>query len=640
VGRCPLGGGDLVTVVCRRVVAASTLHLAVAAGYLLAGRTQAPDLRWVLVVGAAVAVVGVLPCHIELRRATYDFTLAEAVLVAAALHGRAVDVVLGFALGEAVACRLYPLPWTKTLFNAAQQASASALGMGAFLLAAGQVREPDSPRVWVAALAGAGAAIVVSNVSTAWIMAGAERGALAGVLGSAAPTAAVTAVAAASLGLVVRLLLDARPEAVVLLVPVVVLVVNGARHMARARADALRFRRLYEASARSAGLGALNTVLAGLAGEAAQLATGAGAVCCTIDTTGTWWGVRADGSRLDGGTAAWLGEQDVTASLSPTDLPTGVASALHAEGSVLVVSLGGEAGAPVVLVVVREHTQHQDADVALEVLSAFAGTCSLVLANARLFDEVQEALKLQIDLNRQKAEFVAAVSHELRTPLAVVLGSLQTVRRLGEKLPVEAQAEMLATAEGGGNRLQRLIEDLLLVASNEHGSLRCTPDVVDLPALLAGVTSEATATGGPTCDLRIDEDLPVLVTDSDKLRRIIGNLVENAGKYAPGSIVEVEVRVGDDDLAVVVADHGDGIALEDRERVFEPFVQLDGTSTRRQGGTGLGLHLCRTMADLLGATIHLGDRADGGPGAEFTVRIPVVRSVDGTAEGELDVCSR
>jgi signal transduction histidine kinase len=273
------------------------------------------------------------------------------------------------------------------------------------------------------------------------------------------------------------------------------------------------------------------------------------------------------------------------------------------------------------------------------VLTAFAGTCSLVLANARLFGEVQEALQLQIDLNRQKAEFVAAVSHELRTPLAVVLGSVQTVRRLGGKLPVEAQDEMLATAEGGGNRLQRLIEDLLLVASNEHGSLRCTADVVDLPALLRSIGAEAESTGGPACEISVLDELPALVTDQDKLRRILGNLVENAGKYAPGSVVELEVAVADGSLAVAVADHGQGIAPEDRERVFEPFVQLDGSSTRTRGGTGLGLHLCRTMADLLGATLDLGGRADGGSGAVFTLRIPVDHTVDAPVKGELDVCT-
>jgi hypothetical protein len=328
VGRCPLGRRHLVSNVTRRVVAASALHVGVAAGYVLGAGTRAPDPRWVLAVAVAVAVVGSLPCHIELRRSTYDFTLAEAVLVAVALSGHPVDVVLGFALGEAVACRLYPLPWTKTLFNAAQQASASALGVCAFVAAAGAAREPASPRVWLSALAGAGAAIVVSNVSTAWIMAGSERGALAGVLGSAAPTAAVTAVAAASLGLVARLLLDSRPEAVALLVPVVVLVANGARHMARARADALRFRRLYEASARSGRLGELDGVLAGLAAEAAQLATGASAACCTVDAEGAWWGVTAEGARVDPGTAAWLGERPHGASVTP--------------GGALVVSLPGE----------------------------------------------------------------------------------------------------------------------------------------------------------------------------------------------------------------------------------------------------------------------------------------------------------
>lgn len=624
--------------VARRVVAASAVHLAVAAGYALGGRAQLPDGRWVALIAAAVAVVGSLPCHIELRSSTYDFTLTEAVLVVVAFGGHPVDVVLGFALGEAVACRLYPLPWTKTLFNAAQQASASALGIGAFVAVSGGVRAPESPRVWLAALAGAVVAVVASNVSTAWIMAGSEPGSLAGVIGSAAPTAAVTAVAAASLGLVARLLVEARPEAVALLVPVVVLVVNGARHMARARADALRFRRLYEASARSGRLGELGAVLAGLASEAAELATGAAGVCCTADAGGTWWGVRSqEGGAvpLDPGAAAWLGEQSLTAALSPDDLPAGVAAALGVEGAVLVVSVDD-----VVLAVVREHAHHQDADAALAVLHAFAGTCALVVANARLLDEVQEALRLQIDLNRQKAEFVAAVSHELRTPLAVMLGSVQTVRRLAGRVPAEAQEELLATAEGGGHRLQRLIEDLLLVAASEHGSLRSTADVVDPVAVLRSVGAEASATAGVECVLRVPDVVPPLVTDGDKLRRIVTNLVENAGKYAPGGPVELALGVGDGVVSLSVADHGPGIPVEDRERVFQPFVQLDQSSTRRQGGTGLGLHLCRTMAEVLDATLTLDGRADGTPGAVFVLRLPVAVAAAAPSQGDLDVCTR
>lgn len=438
-----------------------------------------------------------------------------------------------------------------------------------------------------------------SNASTAWIVGGGERGPFGRV------TAAVV------------------PAAVVLLVGLAVI---GARHLARARADARRFRRLYEATSRVGRLGDLDVVLASLATEAAQLAAGTGAVCCTVDGRGAWWGMRVDGSanrRLDETAVSWLAGQGRSIALPADDLPAAVRVGLGADGALLVSALVATDGVPVVLAVTRARRQHRDEAAALEVLDAFAATCSLVLANARLFDEVHDALRTQIDLNRQKAEFVAAVSHELRTPLAVVLGAIQATRRLGERVPVDAREELLGTAEGGGHRLRRLIEDLLLVASNEHKARQNFVDAVDAVGVLDAVARECASVGGPRCHVIALGPLPPLVTDVDKLRRIVTNLVENAGKYAPGSTVELDAVVEGGELAITVADHGPGIEPADRQRVFEPFVQLDQSSTRCQGGTGLGLHLCRTMADVIGGRLELADRPDGGAGAHFALYLPI-----------------
>jgi signal transduction histidine kinase len=121
--------------------------------------------------------------------------------------------------------------------------------------------------------------------------------------------------------------------------------------------------------------------------------------------------------------------------------------------------------------------------------------------------------------------------------------------------------------------------------------------------------------------LEVEPGLPHAWTDEGKVRQIVANLVENAIKYAPEGPIQVTVDRLDDRVAVSVRDHGPGIPVADRERVFERFVQLDQSSTRRAGGTGLGLYLCRRMAETIGAELTLA-AGDGG-GAVFTLSLPL-----------------
>jgi signal transduction histidine kinase len=368
------------------------------------------------------------------------------------------------------------------------------------------------------------------------------------------------------------------------------------RRGARARADADRHKALLDATVRVLAADDLSAAVGALADEAAALTSSTSARCCTVVAEGSWWGVEARDQRR-----------------RPIDpLAAARLAALGAEdGDVVAVARDADGDIAVVLAVADG-----DPD-APEILDDLLRRCAPALARLRAVDELRAAL-------RQKEDLVAAVSHELRTPLAVVLGSLQTLRRLGNRVPEDARDELLATAEGGGNRVLRLLEDLLMTASGEHGALRAMSEVVDPAELLRSVADEVRAAGGPTCRIDCDADLPIVVTDQDKLRRIVTNLVENAGKYAPGSIVELGVRTEGDELVVTVADHGPGIAPADRTRVFQPFVRLDRSAERRRGGTGLGLHLCRTMTDVLGGRLSLDDRPDGASGAHFTLHLPIV----------------
>ena len=243
----------------------------------------------------------------------------------------------------------------------------------------------------------------------------------------------------------------------------------------------------------------------------------------------------------------------------------------------------------------------------------------MAVGNARLLGEVEEALRQQVDLNRQKGDFVAAVSHELRTPLTAMLGSVGTMIRLEDRLDADGRHKMLVMAKDQGSRLKRLIEELLTVAAAEHTGMDVRHELVDVRRLLVDVRNDLQSTTAA----RVVVDaigVEALVSDRLKLQQILLNLVENAGKYAPEGPIEVTTRDAAGRTTFSVRDHGPGIPVADRGRVFERFVQLDQSSTRRNGGTGLGLYLCRQLAEALGGRLDLGD-AEGG-GCVFTLTVP------------------
>jgi signal transduction histidine kinase len=201
------------------------------------------------------------------------------------------------------------------------------------------------------------------------------------------------------------------------------------------------------------------------------------------------------------------------------------------------------------------------------------------------------------------------------------MGILQTLRRHRAQLPASDQGELLDMGLDQGARLRRLIEDLLIVAATDHHTIGVEQMPVEIGPLVRGLEREFQ----PGFEGRLHSEnslaAPTVVTDADKLRRIVANLLENARKYAPDGEVLLEALQGDGSLIIRVSDDGPGVPISQRERIFERFVQLDQSSTRRQGGTGLGLHLCRQLADLLGATLSVED-ADRG-GARFALTVPL-----------------
>lgn len=266
----------------------------------------------------------------------------------------------------------------------------------------------------------------------------------------------------------------------------------------------------------------------------------------------------------------------------------------------------------------------------------------LAVENASLAEQLRGSLEQEKELNRMKDEFVAVVSHELRTPLTSIQGYIKTMLQLTEHLAEDQRRSFLEAADRQGDRLRRLIEQLLVVGRLEAHVEPLALTLVHLDRLAGQVVDElAPRAHGHAFEVRIAEQLPPVRTDEGKVHQILSNLVENALKYAPPDTrVILHAEAGVNGVVIGVADEGPGIPGDAHERIFERFYQVDQSATRRVGGTGLGLYICRRMAETIGGRLWLARSNTGG--SEFSLFIPTVppdQDVHGS-EPEAEALSR
>jgi two-component system phosphate regulon sensor histidine kinase PhoR len=229
-------------------------------------------------------------------------------------------------------------------------------------------------------------------------------------------------------------------------------------------------------------------------------------------------------------------------------------------------------------------------------------------------------------LDRVRRDFVANASHELRTPLTSIRGFVEALEDGAVSEPETAQ-RFLGKIRTHADRMANLVEDLLELSRLESGEGPAQWEDV-LPAEVAEdvVASFQGLARRKELSLRhLNRSAPMVVTDADRLRRILENLVENAVKYTPsGGKVEVTSAPGPDGGAVLsVQDNGPGIAREHLPRLFERFYRVDKARSREIGGTGLGLAIVRHLAEGMGATVTVD--SEFGSGSCFTVWVPAGR---------------
>ena len=250
-------------------------------------------------------------------------------------------------------------------------------------------------------------------------------------------------------------------------------------------------------------------------------------------------------------------------------------------------------------------------------------------ANARLIVGTVRAHTMTEDAelaNHLKDEFLATVSHELRTPLNAVLG---WARMLGsDQLPPGRAKHAIAIIERNAAILAHLIDDLLDVSRIVSGTLRLSPQPVDLVGLVQTVVDTiepvAAAKHVQLTFSPVSGSSDAAVTgDAGRLRQVVSNLLANAIKFTPeGGRVEIFVERSNDHVEVKVVDTGQGISPEFLPHVFERFRQADAATGERHTGLGLGLAIVRQLVELHGGTVHAASEGVG-RGATFTVRLPI-----------------
>jgi signal transduction histidine kinase len=247
-----------------------------------------------------------------------------------------------------------------------------------------------------------------------------------------------------------------------------------------------------------------------------------------------------------------------------------------------------------------------------------------------LLSQEKESVAELRELNKMKSDFVAVVSHELRTPLTAIIGFVKTLLRPEFAEDAATRMEFLQAMERQGDRLLRLVENLLTVSRLENSTLSPAVGRVSFPDLCREIV-EGLGASASRIEMRVPDSIPVLFTDRDLLGRVISNLLDNALKYSPDQTpCELGAEVEGTHVRFWVADRGIGIPAPELGRVFERFYQVDSSTTRAFRGTGLGLALVKDLIEQLGGTVNV--ESEHGVGSTFTVTLPLHQAEEATGD--------
>ncbi len=265
----------------------------------------------------------------------------------------------------------------------------------------------------------------------------------------------------------------------------------------------------------------------------------------------------------------------------------------------------------------RRYTE-QDLELALD-LGHRAG---LAVDNARLYSESQEIQQQLRVANEAKDEFLGLVSHELRTPITTIYGGARLLRSRGDRLDDEGKESIVSDIEHESERLNRIVEDLLVLARMELGQEVATEPVLVQRVVDRAIGALVKRSPSRRVELRMPKDLAPTAASPVYLEQILRNLLSNADKYSPeAGVIEVTAeQAGQDEIRVSVRDRGSGIPADEIDLVFERFYRSDKTS-RQVGGAGIGLTVCKRLIEAQGGSIWARNAASGGLEVTFSLSV-------------------
>lgn len=264
-------------------------------------------------------------------------------------------------------------------------------------------------------------------------------------------------------------------------------------------------------------------------------------------------------------------------------------------------------------------------------IERFCDQIAGAIHNARLLGEAESAREKLAEVDRQKTAFFQNISHELRTPLTLIAGPLERASRNGKALDGQA----LETAAANTRRLQRLVNQLLDVQKISAGRMQLSKSPLRIGHMLEtihGAFLPYARGRGINLELKLGDGLPSLVADADQLEKCVFNYLSNALKFTPtgGTITlsaalkpgkDTGMPVENEAIVITVSDTGAGVAPDKRARLFERFGFSEGSLTRDQEGSGLGLSLVRELVEMHGGRVGVESRQGGG--SSFWFALPI-----------------
>jgi len=261
-------------------------------------------------------------------------------------------------------------------------------------------------------------------------------------------------------------------------------------------------------------------------------------------------------------------------------------------------------------------------------VSAHAGDLERQVAErtaelATAIEDLSIALERAKEADKLKSMLLSTVSHELRTPLATIKGNTSLLLEHHARITPDLLVEHLHDIEEETDKLTDLISNLLEMSRIEAGMLHVQRESICLQDVLeSAVAAARVRRPGHPIHLVVPPHLPNVLGDPRRIEQIVANLLDNAAKYSPpGSLIEVTAALRTDSIAVSVKDHGQGIAPEQLERVFDRFYQVESGSPGGRRGIGLGLAICRGLVEA-----HEGDiwaESTPGVGSTFSFTLPL-----------------